>query len=541
MKKFILTFLLLIMFIPFFVNAETCDTDKIVISSIAIDSKSDNVEEIDEATFSGKDLNLNLSMTSVGDYIKYKVVVKNDSNEDYQLDKNSFNVSSDYIVYTFESEDKSYVVKANSSKVVYLKVSYKNKVPDEFFSSGTYNDKKTITVNLSNENIINVLDTLKNPNTGVQSYILIILIILLISVSIYVLLKKKQYVKFMILIIGTAILIPVSVYAICKCEIMVKSNIIIQEEPKEMFIVTTNMMNIGQAIPDEVNLKETKEEAIADWTSITSDHSTGPFYLKHTIANPTMWCVSEVTTYVTVPAKSGYCIVGTIDGQEVSTCTDPGYMFVNESLCNNYIQMMQNEGYNQELICKSGSTQGGTFSAGFSSLRACETALEEEKSYGVDLTGASCSAKRYNSCNDENVSYANENECSENIHKYTEKCIERPIANSKKIIKESYVGFVITEEMAEANPGMIVGTYYLKGGDSGKSFEDNKKILERAFDYANHSDRCGYRWHINSFGCSINNFSAFSEPGGSVYVYGNGYYCNVNSDGSSYCAEEPHE
>ena len=61
MKKFILPILLLLMFVPFVVNAETCDTDKITISSIIVEDKSENVIELDEATASGKNINLNQS------------------------------------------------------------------------------------------------------------------------------------------------------------------------------------------------------------------------------------------------------------------------------------------------------------------------------------------------------------------------------------------------------------------------------------------------------------------------------------------------
>lgn len=225
MKKYILPFLLLFMFIPIFVNAETCDTDKITISSITIESKSDSVEELDEATASGKIINLNLSMSEVGDNITYKIIVKNDSNEDYELDKNSLNLNSDYVDYTFKSEDDSNVVKANSSKIVYLKVNYANEVPDDAFESGTYNDNQSMTINLSTGNSINVPDALKNPNTGVQSYIVIIFIILLISITAYVLLKKKKYTKFMVLIIGVAIIIPISVFALCKCDIKIESKV----------------------------------------------------------------------------------------------------------------------------------------------------------------------------------------------------------------------------------------------------------------------------------------------------------------------------
>lgn len=235
MKKFILPILLFLMFIPLYVNAETCDTDKITIDNITIENKSDNVKEIDQATANGKNINLNLSMSEVGDKIEYKFVVKNDSNEDYELDKTSLNIKSDYINYSFETEDNSNIVKVNSSKNVTLRVEYKTEVPEDKFENGSYNDNKTMIVQLSNGNTINVPDTLKNPNTGVQSYILILFIILLISITTYLLLKKKKYTEFMILIIGTAIIFPISVYAICKYKIKIESNITIRETREVTF------------------------------------------------------------------------------------------------------------------------------------------------------------------------------------------------------------------------------------------------------------------------------------------------------------------
>ena len=232
MKKIILPILLFVMFIPFYVNAETCDTDKISISSITVESKSDNVEETDEATANGRNINLNLSMSEVGDTIEYKILVKNDSNEDYELDKNSFNINSDYIDYTLTSEDNSNTVKAGEVKSVYLKAKYKKEVPDEAFESGKYSDNKTMSIQLSNGDNQNVLDKIKNPQTGVQSYIIILAIILLVSLSVFIVLKKKKYTKFMVLIIGLSIIIPISVYALCKCEITIESNVEIKNIPK---------------------------------------------------------------------------------------------------------------------------------------------------------------------------------------------------------------------------------------------------------------------------------------------------------------------
>lgn len=91
-------------------------------------------------------------------------------------------------------------------------------------------------VKLSKNSTINILDTIKNPNTGVQSRILIFLILLLVSESLYILLKKNKISKFIILIIATTIIIPIGVSALCKYEIELKSSVTIKKEYKVAYL-----------------------------------------------------------------------------------------------------------------------------------------------------------------------------------------------------------------------------------------------------------------------------------------------------------------
>ena len=268
MKKFIL--LLFIIFLPFSVNAETCNADKITISSITAENKSDNVLELEEATANGMNINLNLSMSEVGDNIKYKVVIKNDSSEDYGFDKNSLNIHSDYINYDIETEDNSNIVKANSSKVVYLKVIYEKDVPGEKFNFGTFNDNDKMIINLSTGILP---DTLKNPNTGdiLIKYILVLILSIGISLIAF---KTTKSIKLMILILGTAIIIPTSTFALCKCEINIESNIVIKSgnrqcshNPRDLreFVMCeleTDIYDITKKECDEIinNANSTEEE-----------------------------------------------------------------------------------------------------------------------------------------------------------------------------------------------------------------------------------------------------------------------------------------
>lgn len=222
MKKIIIPIVLVLLIIPFMVYAETCDTSKITVSSISVDSNSDSTEELEQATVDGKSINLNLSMSEVGDYIQYKVLVKNESNDDFLLNDKSFSIESDYIDYSISSIDNSNIVKANSNKEVYLKVEYKKEVPIDEFSSGTFNDKKTVTVNLSTNNIIT------NPETGVHFLVLVTLISLTL-VGLYISIKNNKSNTLVGIIIGI-IIIPITTYALCECNISVESNVTIKEK-----------------------------------------------------------------------------------------------------------------------------------------------------------------------------------------------------------------------------------------------------------------------------------------------------------------------
>jgi hypothetical protein len=94
-------------------------------------------------------------------------------------------------------------------------------------------------------------------------------------------------------------------------------------------------------------------------------------------------------------------------------------------------------------------------------------------------------------------------------------------------VKESYVGFVITEEMANNNQGMTSGEYELKGYKS--SYKNNKKTLLNSFGETNCKEEL-YNIH-----CRVNGFYANAFKNGYVDV-GEGYWvCYVSDKGASRC------
>lgn len=341
MKKYILLILLFMIFIPFYVNAEICDNDKITIRSITIENKSDNVEIIEDATATGKIVSLKMNMEEVGDGIQYKLIVRNDSNADYELNKNSILTDSSYINYSLSFDDDSNIIKANSSKAVYLKVEYANEVPDDLFNNNSFSENNTVKFNLSSEKK-QISETLSNPKTGAKLSI-IFLIIVLGEISLIIIRKKKMS-KLMVLIIGTSIMIPISVFALCNVEIKLESNIQIINNKftgtiyRNNKIPLSNGMNIGKGylVKDNYGYNKyfkTKEEcetytnqsdkcekindSIIEFESFSleSNSLNAERYLRHDIENNVI-----KNTYVCFKDDAeDYCMKGGDNGEAYET------------------------------------------------------------------------------------------------------------------------------------------------------------------------------------------------------------------------------
>ena len=128
--------------------------------------------------------------------------------------------------------------------------------------------------------------------------------------------------------------------------------------------------------------------------------------------------------------------------------------------------------------------------------------------------------------------YATQTECNSEVtsdwgNGYT--CISRSYTSG---VSESYLGFIITSEMAMANSGMTAGTYYLKGGDNGRAYNDNKAVLQSAFGASS-----GYCTEYSSnFACVVPGINLLAYSNGRVYVSGYANFtCAVGESGSSGC------
>ncbi len=216
MKK--LLTLIIILFMPFMVYAENCETNKVTISNIHLVEESNSAIEVSEAKINGNTVKLNLGMKDLNDKITYSLTIKNNSSSDYEINNNFIDSNSEYIVYELSTKDNSNVIKAGTSKDAMLSVIYKNQVKDNDFSSNKFNLSRTIKIDLSSGT-----NDIVNPKTGSYSYVFILIMFIICFTIIYLIINKSKYSKYFILFL---LLIPIGLKAVCKIEV----NIIVDVE-----------------------------------------------------------------------------------------------------------------------------------------------------------------------------------------------------------------------------------------------------------------------------------------------------------------------
>ncbi len=220
MKKFkyLLLVLLSICIIP--VHA----ADDVSIESVDVLERSNNTEVVNPATFNGLEIKFDIKFVEKNDYIKYKVVVSNNSNKDYKIsDTSKFN-SSKYIQYDYSFNDGQSTVKAKSKQTMYITITFvDDQIPDSLKNAdGTFTETKNMVVNLARGNMFT-----SNPQTS-NTIIALLIVLAIIGITYIVGAKRKNKVTAMLLVFGISVLsLPLTIMAIEEIQIKVNSTVTI--------------------------------------------------------------------------------------------------------------------------------------------------------------------------------------------------------------------------------------------------------------------------------------------------------------------------
>ena len=94
---------------------------KVEIESIVLIEKSEDTKINSEPTINELNTSFDLGFKNVNDYAKYKIVVNNSTDEDYEISDKAENTS-EYLSYEYEFENNNKVVKKNSKLIVFLTI-----------------------------------------------------------------------------------------------------------------------------------------------------------------------------------------------------------------------------------------------------------------------------------------------------------------------------------------------------------------------------------------------------------------------------------
>ena len=215
-------------------------------------------------------------MENVGDYVKYKIKVKNNSTEDLVV-KTSQSTNSSYVKYTILEDNTT--LKAGEEKELTLKVEYVTKAEQTVLVNGELEQEIDLTIVAEKKTA--------NPETGDNILIfMIVLIISLISIVITVKTKRKEY----LLLLVAAVLVLNIVQALNSSKITIHSKVLLVSND---YVYTANVYNgdiegynvvwLNQEFPSTIEKFKTPEEAMNELSEATGEDN--PFYLKHKLEN----------------------------------------------------------------------------------------------------------------------------------------------------------------------------------------------------------------------------------------------------------------
>ena len=193
-----------------------------IISIETIDSEiKGNAEEISPPTYNNLNININAKFYDIGDSIKYKIKIQNNSNKRYELGLETPFSDTEYIKYYIDYDKDKVLLEKNDITELYILVKYEREVPKTEFVSSI----KKITNQVSL--VIEKPNNLINPQTS-RNIFYIILILVIVGVFLF---RIKYQIKFKNYIwIIIPFIIITTVYANDKILITITPNIEIEEK-----------------------------------------------------------------------------------------------------------------------------------------------------------------------------------------------------------------------------------------------------------------------------------------------------------------------
>ncbi len=306
-----------------------------------------------DPTFSSLNLNLDVSFTNLNDYITYEVNIVNNTDKDYEIATGEDFSTSEYIKYEYSINDDSNVIKANSSKTMYVSVRYYKVVPLDIIQNRPYTENNNVVINLTDNNgvpintddkqiedspVVDKDDTkidVPDTYTGISVFIVFGLITLLAYLTYGNVKGKSLLLLFVIPIIS----IPIMVNAIEKLQIKVntkieisKVNVLEKRYASDNFSQERDFWVYHDEIKSIYIVNESRDFDSYSERFDVSDKKDGSI-IAYLLEDWSLWIVSNGTIYANPNSYkyfSDFSELRSINGLNrlnTSLVTDMSYMF----------------------------------------------------------------------------------------------------------------------------------------------------------------------------------------------------------------------
>ena len=220
MKKYLSLLIIVMLFGLMFIPSVFAH-NKVEIKSIDLVEKSENTTINSEPKFNNLVMDFDIAFKAQDDYVKYKVVVSNNTNVDYKISEDTSFNESQYMTYKYDVENE---LKANDKTIVYVTITYSKTIDSSKLTNGKYSESNQAIVHLLNKN-----GEVVNPNTASTISMILINLFIVLFVSILLFIKFRGNKTIPLVLILGLFLIPITTKAMETLKLTINVNVEIEK------------------------------------------------------------------------------------------------------------------------------------------------------------------------------------------------------------------------------------------------------------------------------------------------------------------------